>query len=523
MPHQVLKSILLLAIGIGIGVLLSRAPSVPALGGGAERNSSMRASETANNRNGEAPTVKFRGTDFEHTGQEKKVELKGKRPNIVYFLVDNLGFGELGCYGGGILRGTKTSRIDKFASQGLKLLNFAPESQCTPSRSALMTGRYAIRSGNHTVMLPGFEGGLVAWEATIADILSRLGYLTCIVGKWHIGTSDGRWPTDHGFDEWYGITHSYDECLWPDDPWYDPKRDPVSRTIEGKKGGKVTELEQLTMTVRRDIDTEYMKRAKAFLKRSAQKDQPFFLYFNHSMMHMPTVPRPEFKGKTGNGDFADCLLELDSDFGALLDYLEELGLADNTIVVFSGDNGPEEMAPWRGTAGFFDGSYFSGSEGNLRTPCIIRYPGRVPVAESNDVVHITDMFPTLVRWAGADIPKDRVIDGKDQRAFFEGKGKESARDGFPYWMGKALYGVKWRNFKLKMVDQKYSTDPALNLPSPQIFNLIADPKERNPFNPPHMHSWVIAHVARILREFEESVRREPLIPAGAPVNYVPKK
>jgi arylsulfatase A-like enzyme len=242
------------------------------------------------------------------------------------------------------------------------------------------------------------------------------------------------------------------------------------------------------------------------------------------MMHMPTVPRAEFKGRTGNGDFADSLLELDTDFGALLDTLDELGIAENTIVVFSGDNGPEEVAQWRGTAGFFDGSYFSGSEGNLRTPCIIRYPGKVPTAkESNEVVHITDMFPTLLRWAGAEIPNDRVIDGKDQRAFFEGKDQESARDGFPYWMGKMLYGVKWRNFKLKFVDQKQSTDPAQTLASPQIFNLIADPKERNPFNPPHLHSWVSAHFARILREFEESVEREPLIPGGARLDYVPKR
>jgi arylsulfatase len=449
---------------------------------------------------------------------------KGKRPNIVYFLVDNLGFGELGCYGGGVLRGTKTSRIDKFASQGLKLLNFAPESQCTPSRSALMTGRYAIRSGNHTVMVAGSAGGLVAWEKTIADILCPFGYVTWIVGKWHIGDSPGRWPTDHGFDGWYGIPHSYDECLWPDDPWYNPKRDPVSRVLEGKKGGKVRELEQLTVAVRRDIDVEYMQRAKAFLKRSVEQQQPFFLYFNHSMMHFPTVPRAEFKGKTGNGDFADCLLELDSDFGALLDYLEDLGVADNTIVVLSGDNGPEEMEPWRGTAGFFEGSYFSGSEGNLRTPCIIRYPGKVAAGtESNDIVHITDMFPTLLRWAGAVIPADRVIDGKDQREFFEGKAKDSARDGFPYWMGPTLYGVKWRNFKMKMVEQKYLTSPAVNLPNPHLINLVVDPKERNPFNYPHVHSWVAAHMATILRDFQQSVQREPLIPAGAALDYVPGK
>lgn len=447
-----------------------------------------------------------------------------KRPNIVYFLTDNLGQGELGCYGGGILRGTPTPRIDRFSREGIKLLNFAPESQCTPSRAALMTGRYAIRTGNHTVPAPGARGGLVAWEVTIADILQRHGYACSIVGKWHLGTEDGRWPTDHGFDEWYGIPRSYTECLWPDDPWYRPQRDGIVRVLEGKRGGKVKELEQLTMQVRRDIDLEYLKRAKAFLKRSVQNKQPFFLYFNHSMMHFPTVPRLEFKGKSGNGDFADCLLELDSDFGALLDYLDELGVADNTIVVFSGDNGPEDRLPWRGTPGFFEGSYFGGSEGNLRTPCLLRYPGKVPPGqESNDVVHITDMFTTLVTWAGASIPQDREIDGKDQRAFFEGKQKESAREGFPYWMGPTLYGVKWRNFKVKMVEQKYLTDPARHLPYPHLVNLVVDPKEREPFNYPHLHSWVHRHTSRILQEFHESTQREPLIPAGAPLNFVPKR
>ena len=144
--------------------------------------------------------------------------------NIVYFLVDNLGYGELGCYGVGILRGADTRRIDAFAGEGMKLLNFAPEAQCSPSRAALMTGRYAIRSGNHTVALPGDEGGLVAWEKTLGDVLSAQGYATACYGKWHIGASDGRWPTDHGFDEWLGIPRTWDESLWPDDPWYDPKR-----------------------------------------------------------------------------------------------------------------------------------------------------------------------------------------------------------------------------------------------------------------------------------------------------------
>ena len=198
--------------------------------------------------------------------------------------------------------------------------------------------------------------------------------------------------------------------------------------------------------------------------------------------------------------------------------------ADNTIVVFSGDNGAEEVLPWRGTSGFFEGSYFGGSEGNLRTPCIVRYPGKVPAGkENNEIVHITDMFTTVVRWAGTDIPKDRVIDGKDQRAFFEGKQEKSAREGFPYWMGSTLYGVKWGNFKMKLVDQKYMTDPAKRLPTPHLINLVVDPKEREPFTYPHLHTWVFAHTSKILREFDESVEREPLIPVGAALDYVPKK
>jgi len=445
-----------------------------------------------------------------------------KTPNVVYFLVDNLGIGELSCYSGGPLRGTYTRRIDAFAGEGMRLLNFAPETQCTPTRSALMTGRHSIRSGNQTVALAGSHGGLVAWERTMGDIFSDAGYATAIVGKWHIGDSDGRWPTDHGFDEWYGIPRSYDECLWPSDPWYDPKRDPVTHVLESRKGEPPRELEQLTEEVRRDIDVEYMRRAKGFLKRSTEAGKPFFLYFNHSMLHLPTIPRAEFKGRTGHGEWADSLLELDEDFGSLLDHLEELGVADDTIVVFSGDNGPEEMEPWRGDGGPWDGSYFTGMEGSLRTPTIVRYPGHVPAGQvSNEIVHITDMFTTPVRWAGLDIPQDRVIDGVDQRAFFEGKQEGSNRDGFLYWMGDTLYGVKWRNFKMVFVLQKTLADSARRLATPHLVNLDTDPKERKPFDFPYIHTWVGEHTARLLREYEASVAREGLIPVGAPLDYEP--
>jgi len=241
-------------------------------------------------------------------------------------------------------------------------------------------------------------------------------------------------------------------------------------------------------------------------------------------MHMPVRPRPEFKGKTGRGDWADSLAELDSDVGTLLDYLDQKGLRKNTIVVFSGDNGPEEMEPDRGHAGFWSGSYFTGMEGSLRTPAIIRYPGVVPEkAKSNEIVHITDMFTTLLKWAGGKVPSDRIIDGLDQRAFLEGKSQKSAREGFPYWMGKQMYGVKWHNFKVVLMLQKTLTEPALKLATPHIINLDVDPDERKPFDYPYIHTWVIAHAAKIAADFKQSLQEEEPIPTGAPLDFVPKR
>ena len=269
----------------------------------------------------------------------------GERPNILFFHVDNLGFGELSCYSGGPFRGTWTRRVDAFAGQGFRLTNYAPEAQCTPTRSALLTGRHAIRSGNHSVPLGASGGwGLVAWEQTLGDLLSGARYGCAAYGEWHVGEGPGRWPTDKGFEEWYGPPRTYDESLWPDDPWYDPRRDPVSRMVEIRRGDHdVTEGDQLTLEVRRDCDREYLRRASAFIRAKAGQGVPFFVYFNHSLMHMPVIPREDFKGQTGHGDWADSLLELDTDFGALLDLLDLLDLAGNTLVVFAGDNGPEEV------------------------------------------------------------------------------------------------------------------------------------------------------------------------------------
>lgn len=444
------------------------------------------------------------------------------QPNVLFFFVDNLGYGELGCYGGGVLRGADTKRIDAFAKQGMQLLNFAPESQCTPSRSALMTGRYSIRSGNQAVTW-NMETGLVAWERTVADILSDAGYATALLGKWHIGASKGRWPIDHGFDEMYGPAHSYGEALWSTDPWYNEERDGVSYFYEGKKGDvEPAPAQQLTYDSKRNADREYLDRAKAFIESSVADDKPFFMHFNTTLMHLPVVPSDEYKNRSGNGDWADCLLQLDGNFGELLDHLDTLGVADNTIVIFMGDNGNEEQLLHRGTGGYWEGSYFTGMEASLRTPFLIRYPAVVPPGRtSNEIVHITDVFPTVLSWTGCAVPDDRVLDGKDQRAFFQGEQEESNREGFLFWNGKKFFGAKWKHFKLVTHIQKYLTSPALPLSVPHIINLLTDPKEREPFNHVYQHTWTTVHFARMVGEFLDSVETEPLIPMGATLDHNP--
>jgi arylsulfatase A-like enzyme len=387
-----------------------------------------------------------------------------------------------------------------------------------------MTGRYPIRSGNHTIALGGNDGGLVAWERTIAEVLSEQGYATACYGKWHIGAEDGRWPTDHGFDEFYGPPRTYDECMWPDDPAYVAERDGYAYMYEGTKSAGVSACEdqQLTTELKGQVDKEYERRAFEFIDRSVSAGQPFLLYFNHSLMHFPMVAREAFRDKSSGGDWGDCLLMLDHDFGSLLDRLDQLGLRDNTIVVFAGDNGAEDHLAGRGTPGFFDGSYFSSAEGGIRTPAIIRWPGHVPAGrETNELVHVTDMFTTLIGWAGGELPADRVIDGVDQEALIRGERETSSREGSIVWLGDALHAVKWGQFKINFKRQQHFHDPELSLGFPRIIHLADDPKEREPVNQTHVRWWVLQHARRLIRQFEESVQREQLIPAGAPLSFVP--
>jgi arylsulfatase len=441
-------------------------------------------------------------------------------PNIVWMMADNLGYGEVGCYGGGVLRGAPTPRIDALASAGLRLLNFNVEAQCTPSRSALLTGRHAIRSG--TFRVPRGEGkyGLTQWEVTLAELLSQQGYTTGHFGKWHLGDEQGRYPTDQGFDEWYGIPNSTSVSTWTTAVGSDPAIVPAPMIMEGRRGQPSRQVEVYDVRARRMIDTEVTRRAVDFIRRSAGDKRPFFAYVPFTLVHYPTLPHPDFAGKTGNGDWADSLAEMDHHVGQIVDAIEELGLADNTLVVFTSDNGPEPGYPHGGWEGPWSGSYFTAMEGSLRVPFILRWPNRVPAGRvSNEIVHQVDVFPTFAKLAGATPPSDRIIDGVDQFAFLFGQRQKSNREGFPCYVADTMHAVKWRNWKVHFVWQADKRDPPQRLFTPRVHYLIDDPRERHEIT--NLNTWTYVPVNKIRDEFEASLRREPPIPVGARDPYYP--
>lgn len=440
------------------------------------------------------------------------------KPNVLFILADNLGYGELGSYGGGATRGAPTPMLDRLASEGLRLTNMNVETQCTPSRSSLMTGRFAIRSGTYAVPFGGVPEGLTQWEVTIAEALSEVGYATALFGKWHLGSHDGRLPTDQGFDEWYGIPRTTDESLWSVSPGYSSAIVPLEKTMEGRKGEPSRAVADYDVEQRRLIDAEITSRSIAFMERHAKVRKPFFTYVSLTQPHLPTEPNPAFKGRTGNGDWADMLAEMDSNVGQLLAAVDDLGIRDNTIVIFTSDNGPEFFKPWDGWAGPWRGQYFTALEGGIRVPFLIRWPGKVAAGQvSNEIVHGVDMFATLAKIASAPVPADRPMDSLDQTDFLLGRSPTSAREGFPIWGADTLLAVKWRNWKLHFYKQDTMFDPPQKLGIPYIVNLFTDPREEKPA----VDSWVVTPMLKIVAAFQASAADHPLIPMGTPDPYVP--
>jgi arylsulfatase A-like enzyme len=459
------------------------------------------------------------------TASAPTTKAQAKKPNIAFILVDNVGWGAFGAYGGTV----PTPRIDKLASEGIRFINYNVEAQCTPSRSAIHTGRYSVRSGTFTVPWPG-QGlaGLAPWEYTIAELLSDSGYATALYGKWHLGNTQGRLPNDQGYDEWWGIKDSWDEAGYTAWPLFKESGVPVPMIWEGKKGEPSKPVMPLDLNVRAIVDEKYIiPKTVDYIKRNAAANKPFFVYVGYSEVHPPGIPNPNLAGKSTQrgGLYADLIGEMDYRVGQILDAIKEAGVEDNTIVVLSSDNagggaipqvGGSTNGPWR------DDFMNTPFEGSMRVPAMIRWPGKVPAGVvSNEMLAAVDWLPTLAGMVGASnlVPKDRPIDGVDASAFMLGKSDTTGRDSYLFFViDGELMSIKWKIYKtiFRYTDSPVSIGkPYIKPQFPLVYDLSSDPHEdNNLFYTDLTNGWLLDPDFKLIGEYMRSVKQYPSIKVG---------
>jgi len=362
-------------------------------------------------------------------------------PNFVIFFCDNLGYGDVGCFGSKLHR---TPHIDRLAAEGLKFTDFYVSSGvCTPSRSSIMTGCYPRRINMHlsdtggAVLQPVAQKGLHPSEITIAEVLKAAGYRTAIIGKWHLGDQPQFLPTRQGFDEFFGIPYSDDMTARPEKPW------PELPLMRGE--------EVIEAPVDRDYLTQrYTQEAIRFI--TANRQQPFFLYLPQAMPGSTThaFSSPAFRGKSANGDWGDSVEELDWSTGEILASLKNLGLDEHTLFVWTSDNGAPKRNPPQGSNAPLTGWGYSTREGGMRVPCLVRWPGHVPAAAvCREVATTMDLLPTFARLAGTQPPQDRPIDGRDIWPLMSAQpGARSPHEAFYYYHMDQLQAVRSGQWKL---------------------------------------------------------------------------
>ena len=463
-----------------------------------------------------------------------------KKPNILFILADNLGFGDLGVYGGGELRGAPTPRIDQLAAESLRLTQFLVEPGCTPSRAALMTGRYSIRSGLSLVAVAGSPISLPAMEITMAEMLRDAGYATAMFGKWHLGDQPYSLPQNKGFDEFYGIP--------PGDTWdaflmipqgrqtktLEIPLDKGPQIVEAKRGEPLKTVKPYTAEVRREIDWELVDRGVDFMQRQKAAGKPFFLYLPISRTHFPNLPSKRFEGQSRIGQFGNSLMEGDAIVGRMLDSLQALGLEQDTIVIFASDNGPQgevvrefggDMQDM-GSPGPYRGELGDASEGSIRTAAMIRWPGQIRPGSTYAMFSIMDFFPTLARLAGGKVPDDRPIDGVDQTDLLLGASATGRRDALLTFVGPDLVAVRWKQFRTYFADVapgRSGWGGAHGLPGtgssaapmngyPKVFNIESDPREEH--NIGALYEWVIGPTLKVVEAYKASLQRYPNPPAA---------
>lgn len=440
------------------------------------------------------------------------------KPNIVVMMVDNLGYGDLGVYGG--LR-APTPRIDKLASQGLLFQDFQVEPNCTPTRAAFMTGRMPVRSGTDGLVMPGQPGGLHPMEVTIAEVLKGAGYATAYYGKWHLGETAEREPQMQGFDHWYGI-HNTSLPVDPSFPGTDPKVIKPQMVYEGRAGKPAKAVRDMDIKYRPLIDRDLSKMGAAYIAKQAKAKKPFFLLISYINPHHPVVPHPDFKGKSGGGAYPDVIMEIDHNTGLVLGAIDKAGIRDNTIVFWFSDNGPTRYSltpDQNGDPGIWSGELGSAWEGSLRTTGMVRWPGKIRANwKTTQMVHVMDMFTTLCKIAGGDIPNDRPIDGVDQSDFLFGKSKKSARDTRYVFFNGMFVAIRWRQFKLMMVEYEKKASLArpayTGLSIPSLYNLLTDPKEEYNLIGESGATNVGAHLIQMGAGFQQSFKTSPHMDYG---------
>lgn len=420
-------------------------------------------------------------------------------PNVIVLFADDMGYGDLSSYGNPTIR---TPNIDRMADEGIRLTSFyVAASVCTPSRAGLLTGRYPIRHLPNNLG-PASENGLPLDETLVGEPLQEHGYRTMMIGKWHLGHArDEYMPTSRGFDHYYGLRYSNDMIppwVQTDVPLYLYRDlDPIERP-----------LNQDTLTV------TYTDAAVRFIRGSG--DQPFFLYLAYGMPHVPVYPAPHRAGQSRAGRYGDVIETIDWSVGEILKTLEEEGVADRTLVVFTSDNGPwqnmpdrmfqtemmphhEPVKPWHaGSAGPLRGSKATTFEGGFRVPFVARWPGRIPAdVVSAEMASSLDLFPTLLAAAGVPVPGSLELDGYDLLPFLTGAAS-SPRRSFYYYLSDRLEAVREGPWKLRIANLE--DDPE----SLQLFQLDEDPEEK--YNRAALHPEIVSRLRASMEAFDRAAR-----------------
>lgn len=465
------------------------------------------------------------------------------RPNILVIFGDDIGWFNISTYNRGVM-GYQTPNIDRIAKEGMMFTDYYAENSCTAGRAAFITGQSPVRTGLTKVGLPGADLGIRPEDPTIAELLKPLGYATGQFGKNHLGDRDEFLPTNHGFDEFFGNLYHLNAEEEPENPDY-PKN-PEFRERYGPRGvlhsyadGRVENTGSLNTKRMETIDREFLDATLNFIDQSHADAKPFFVWFNSTRMHIFTHLKPESQGVTGQGVYADGMVEHDGMVGQLLNKLDDLGIADNTIVIYTTDNGAEVFSWPDGGMTPFRGEKDTNWEGGFRVPAMVRWPGHISAdVISNAIVSGQDWLPTLLAAAGEPNIKDKLLegyragrksfnvhlDGYNFLPYLIGEQEESPRKEFFYFSDDGdLASLRYQDWKVTFLEQRAQglnvwSEPFVPLRTPRLFNLRQDPFEKASYESENYGDWLAHHmflfvpaqayVAKFLESFKDFPPRQ---------------